>query len=74
MTIFISDKYKQYTKGKRLGEGAHGEVYLSTSSDGQIFAVKKIKPENGVHFSALREIKSLKEIKHENILDVSINQ
>jgi len=66
------NKYERYTRSQQIGEGTFGVVYrgLDTKT-GQVVAVKKIKMgklENGISFSAMREIKVLQELKHPNIL------
>jgi cyclin-dependent kinase 7 len=69
-----------------LGEGSWGVVYLASramapglkedSTAPHMVAIKRIKPspvpKEGVNFTALREIKYLRELRHENIIDVSI--
>ncbi len=66
----------KYIKGDQLGEGTWGHVYqASRRSDGLVVAVKRIKPMDpllGINFTALREIKFLKELKSPNIVDVGI--
>jgi len=67
--------------GKHLGEGTFGSVCLaSRRSDGLQVAVKKIFPPKnkfeGVSFSALREIRFMRELQHENLvtlLDVFVS-
>lgn len=68
----------KYVKGRLLGEGTWGVVYEGTSKvDNSLVAIKRIRPMvgkekgiYGVNFSALREIKYLKEIKHEYIIQL----
>ena len=64
----------KYTTGKFLGEGTWGSVYEAfRRSDGLQVAIKRIKPMDpalGVNFTALREIKYLRELKHTNVVDV----
>lgn len=62
-----------YSKGALLGEGTWGHVFEATRrSDGAKVAIKRIKPINkvvdahlpqGINFTALREIKYMKEMK-----------
>ncbi|CAM9885181.1 unnamed protein product [Chrysoparadoxa australica] len=63
-----------YERGSKLGEGAWGVVTEATQkSTGRRVAIKKIgmgKFRDGVNFTALREIKFLQEIKHENIIEL----
>ncbi|KAL0483465.1 cyclin-dependent kinase CDK7 [Acrasis kona] len=68
------NKHERYTRSHQIGEGTFGVVYkgLDTKT-GQTVAVKKIKMgklENGISFSAVREIKVLQELKHPNIIDL----
>lgn len=62
----------RYLKRQVLGEGTYGVVYKAIDTlTGQIVAIKKIrlgKQKEGVNFTALREIKLLKELKDPNIL------
>jgi cyclin-dependent kinase 7 len=65
----------KYDRGALLGEGTWGLVFqASRLEDGTQVAIKRIKPapriEEGISFSALREIKYLKQLKHENIIEV----
>jgi cyclin-dependent kinase 7 len=57
-----------------LGRGTWGVVHEATQiSTGRIVAIKKIKsvnPEEGVNFTAVREIKLLREFKHENVIEL----
>lgn len=59
---------------KALGQGTWGVVHQAEQKGtGRIVAVKKIKsekPEEGVNFTAVREIKLLREFKHENIIEL----
>ncbi|GAV66483.1 Pkinase domain-containing protein [Cephalotus follicularis] len=64
----------RYLKGEVLGEGTYGVVYKAIDSKtGQTVAIKKIrlgKQKEGVNFTALREIKLLKELKDPNIIEL----
>lgn len=68
---------QQYIKGKSLGQGTWGVVFEATrKKDNIIVAVKRIKnltegSNDGVSFSALREVKYLRELNHSNIISVS---
>jgi cyclin-dependent kinase 7 len=65
-----------YVKGRSLGEGTWGRVYEATrKKDNMVVAIKRIKEitegrNDGVSFSALREVKYLREIRHRNIIEV----
>ena len=62
---------ENYTVSGELGRGTWGVVHLAEQrGTGRQVAIKKIKspkPEEGVNFTAIREIKLLREFKHENI-------
>jgi serine/threonine protein kinase len=64
----------KYLKGELLGEGTWGSVFSAERrADSLKVAIKRIKPmyvHLGMNFTALREIKYLKYIKGENIIDV----
>mmetsp|Transcript_18074 Transcript_18074/g.23420 ORF Transcript_18074/g.23420 Transcript_18074/m.23420 type:complete len:307 (+) Transcript_18074:29-949(+) len=64
----------RYTFKGELGRGTWGVVKLAEQkSSGRLVAIKKIKserPEEGINFTAVREIKLLSELKHENIIDL----
>jgi len=70
------DRTKRYEKIDFLGEGQFATVYKAkdTQDDNKIVAVKKIKvgqkseAADGINRTALREIKLLQELKHENII------
>ncbi|CAI9767274.1 unnamed protein product [Fraxinus pennsylvanica] len=64
----------RYLKREVLGEGTYGVVYkaIDTKTE-QTVAIKKIrlgKQKEGVNFTALREIKLLKELKDPNIIEL----
>lgn len=75
-------------KVSKIGQGAYGTVYKTCligeknkpENEKQYFVVKKLEKHlfhEGINFSAIREIKILKEIKHDNIirlLDVIYDQ
>ncbi|XP_068659305.1 cyclin-dependent kinase D-1-like [Aristolochia californica] len=64
----------RYLKREVLGEGTYGVVYKAIDTKtGQTVAIKKIrlgKYKEGVNFTALREIKLLKELKDPNIIEL----
>ncbi|GMI75438.1 CYCLIN-DEPENDENT KINASE D1, cyclin-dependent kinase D1;1 [Hibiscus trionum] len=68
----VSDRY---LKREVLGEGTYGVVYKAIDTKtGQTVAIKKIrlgKQKEGVNFTALREIKLLKELKDPNIIELT---
>jgi cyclin-dependent kinase 7 len=64
-----------FKKMKPIAEGSYGIVYLGEVIEtGEIVAMKKMKRQShdeakeGIHFTTIREIKLLSEIRHENIL------
>lgn len=65
------DNYKVV---KALGQGTWGVVHMAEQKQtGRMVAVKKIKSvqaEQGVNFTAVREIKLLREFKHPNIIEL----
>ncbi|CAJ0931946.1 unnamed protein product, partial [Mesorhabditis belari] len=68
---------KRYEKIKHLGEGQFANVYKAKDNvTGEVVAIKKIKlgsrheAKDGINRTALREIKLLKEIHHENIISL----
>ncbi|CAL1408997.1 unnamed protein product [Linum trigynum] len=64
----------RYLKREILGEGTYGVVYKAIDTrTGQTVAIKKIrlgKHKEGVNFTALREIKLLKELKDPSIIEL----
>ncbi|XP_064997901.1 cyclin-dependent kinase D-1-like isoform X2 [Musa acuminata AAA Group] len=64
----------RYLKREVLGEGTYGIVFKAIDTKtGQTVAIKKIrlgKYKEGVNFTALREIKLLKELKDPNIIEL----
>ncbi|XP_073056398.1 cyclin-dependent kinase D-3-like [Primulina eburnea] len=64
----------RYLKREVLGEGTYGVVFKAIDTKtGQTVAIKKIrlgKQKEGVNFTALREIKLLKELKDENVIEL----
>lgn len=65
---------ENYRVIKALGAGTWGVVHQAEQKEtGRIVAIKKIKserPEEGVNFTAVREIKLLRDFKHKNIIDL----
>lgn len=62
----------KYRKKDRIGEGSYGVVYKAKTTDKQSFAIKKIPydREDGLGPAYLRELVSLSEMKHPNIVKV----
>lgn len=65
---------ERYQRGKKLGEGVYGQVYLAKRiDDGAVVAIKRVKsqdPNGGIDRSILREIKYLTEITETNIISL----
>jgi cyclin-dependent kinase 12/13 len=69
----IVDECYKYTDADQIGEGTYGKVYKGTDSKGQKVALKMIRMENekeGFPITAIREIKLLSTLKHENIVNL----
>lgn len=71
----MSDKLRRYEKIDFLGEGQFATVYKAKDVEtSKIVAVKKIKvgsraeAKDGINRTALREIKLLQELKHDNVI------
>lgn len=65
---------ENYEVVRALGQGTWGVVHMAKQkTTNRTVAIKKIKserPEEGVNFTAVREIKLLREFKHENIIEL----
>lgn len=65
---------KEYDKGPVIGEGTYGSVYKATHRPtGRQVAIKKVRVgtcKDGVHVTALREIKALKELKSPHVVEL----
>jgi len=77
MSKKIEEKLLRYEKIDFLGEGQFATVYKARDKQtDRIVAVKKIKlgsraeAKDGINRTALREIKLLQEIKHDNIIEL----
>ncbi|KDP36429.1 hypothetical protein JCGZ_08698 [Jatropha curcas] len=61
-----------FEKLEQVGEGTYGQVYMAKErKTGEIVALKKIRMDNereGFPITAIREIKILKKLHHENVL------
>lgn len=66
----------RYVQRGILGKGRYGEVYQATRrTDDQKVAIKRMfvmDEQGGIEFTALREIKYLKELRGKYIVNVSI--
>jgi cyclin-dependent kinase 7 len=65
---------ENFTVKRALGQGTWGTVYEAVQKGtGRVVAIKRIKSEReeeGVNFTAVREIKLLRELKHEHIIEL----
>ncbi|KAF5832315.1 kinase-like domain-containing protein [Dunaliella salina] len=63
---------ENYVKGPVLGTGTFASVFKATHKEtGEVVAIKKISitdSKEGVHVTALREMKLLREIQHPNVI------
>uniref|UniRef100_A0A8R1I400 Protein kinase domain-containing protein n=1 Tax=Caenorhabditis japonica TaxID=281687 RepID=A0A8R1I400_CAEJA len=70
---YIND-VSSYEKLSKIGQGTFGEVFKARcKSTGKMVALKKILMENekeGFPITALREVKMLEQLKHDNITDL----
>ncbi|KAG8373372.1 hypothetical protein BUALT_Bualt11G0017400 [Buddleja alternifolia] len=61
-----------FEKLEQIGEGTYGQVYMARDKKtGEIVALKKIRMDNekeGFPITAIREIKILKKLQHENVI------
>ncbi|KAM7523741.1 hypothetical protein LguiA_013643 [Lonicera macranthoides] len=61
-----------FEKLEQIGEGTYGQVYMAREiKTGEIVALKKIRMDNekeGFPITAIREIKILKKLQHENVI------
>ncbi|QPG73312.1 TFIIH complex serine/threonine-protein kinase subunit kin28 [Brettanomyces nanus] len=64
----------RYTKDRKVGEGTYAVVYLGKQlSSGKDVAIKEIKTggfKDGLDMSAIREVKYLQELSHENVIEL----
>lgn len=67
-------KKARYQKGQKLGEGTFGDVTKATDVEtGRELALKKVRiarVKEGVNMTALREMKLMKELRHENLAEL----
>eukprot|EP00262_Sarcandra_glabra_P019788 TRINITY_DN7620_c0_g1_i1.p1 TRINITY_DN7620_c0_g1~~TRINITY_DN7620_c0_g1_i1.p1 ORF type:complete len:515 (+),score=85.81 TRINITY_DN7620_c0_g1_i1:227-1771(+) len=63
-----------FEKLEQIGEGTYGQVYMAREiKTGEIVALKKIRMDNereGFPITAIREIKILKKLHHENVIQL----
>ncbi|KAF9245302.1 kinase-like domain-containing protein [Melanogaster broomeanus] len=67
-------RQKQWIKDQKVGEGTYAVVYRGReASTGRRIAIKKIKVgqfKDGLDMSAVREVKYLRELQHQNIIEL----
>lgn len=72
--LLLIRSMENYKVLSALGQGTWGVVHKAEQKlSGRVVAIKKIKserPEEGVNFTAVREIKLLREFRHENIVEL----
>ncbi|KAJ3721057.1 kinase-like domain-containing protein [Lentinula raphanica] len=68
------DRQKHWAKEQKVGEGAYAVVYRGREfTTGRRVAIKKIKVgqfKDGLDMSAIREVKYLRELKHQNVIEL----
>jgi serine/threonine protein kinase len=73
---FGNAEMENYNRNEVIGNGTYGVVYKGTDiKTGETIAMKKIKLEvetEGIPSTAIREISTLREIEHENIVAYDI--
>jgi hypothetical protein len=68
---------RRETQLDKIGEGTYGNVYKARdTTNGELIALKKIKFQNddeGIPSTAIREVCLLKELHHDNIVEVRVH-
>ncbi|EAU90613.1 CMGC/CDK/CDK7 protein kinase [Coprinopsis cinerea okayama7 len=69
-----AERQRKWLKDRKVGEGAYAVVYQGReASTGRKVAIKKIKVgqfKDGLDMSAIREVKFLRELKHQNVIEL----
>ncbi|CAO3569951.1 unnamed protein product [Mortierella alpina] len=70
-----AEVHRDYKKDRMVGEGAYAHVYLGRQvSTNKVVAIKKIKLgqkfKDGLDMSAIREVKTLQELRHPNVIEL----
>lgn len=69
-----AEKQKRWVKDQKVGEGTYAVVYRGReAATGRRVAVKKIKVgqfKDGLDMSAIREVKYLRELHHQNVIEL----
>ena len=70
--VVLRDVNEAYQKKHQVGQGMYGNVFMGADKEtGEIVALKRIKTEqeeNGFPITAIREVKILKALNHDNIV------
>ena len=74
MRSYSARSVEAYEKIEQVGEGTYGEVFMARSrDDSSLVALKKVKLEGereGFPITAIREIKILKSLNHDNVINM----
>ncbi|KAM5532377.1 hypothetical protein V8D89_013971 [Ganoderma adspersum] len=69
-----ADRQRRWSKDQKIGEGTYAVVYRGREvATGKKVAIKKIKVgqfKDGLDMSAIREVKFLRELKHQNVIEL----
>ncbi|KAI0343218.1 Pkinase-domain-containing protein [Trametopsis cervina] len=69
-----TERQKRWAKDQKIGEGTYAVVYRGREvATGRKVAIKKIKVgqfKDGLDMSAIREVKYLRELKHQNVIEL----
>ncbi|CAL1714765.1 unnamed protein product [Somion occarium] len=69
-----AERQRKWVKDQKIGEGTYAVVYRGRElSTGRKIAIKKIKVgqfKDGLDMSAIREVKYLRELKHQNVIEL----
>jgi len=69
-----TERQRLWTKDRKVGEGTYAVVYQGReATTGRKVAIKKIKVgqfKDGLDMSAIREVKYLRELKHQNVIEL----
>ena len=74
MRSYSARSVEAYEKIEQVGVGTYGEVFMARSrDDSSLVALKKVKLEGereGFPITAIREIKILKSLNHDNVINM----
>jgi len=70
-----TERQKRWAKDQKVGEGTYAVVYRGREvGTNRKVAIKKIKVgqfKDGLDMSAIREVKYLRELRHQNVIEVT---